>query len=371
MSVVWTHADVADHTATEALIEDVLRDIRPHPVVVEYLRGQRTYLDHPYPRCEAHENRYLFAVLHLPSSITDGNTTFDEIIVVADREQVWTLLRPDASDPDAGPHVDSDEDNPLAAMLERERERAERRAEANGMPVPELTLTGIVRDLLLQAPSLEDPGDFLRAVFDAVVDALEISFAITGETIHDFVDALTEFEALVIQDRTQDLSRELRVTLPRIRQHAITVRREIASLGTIVDQLATITQRIADDEIDLTAPADEDRSELFGRETEIWMHDVSVRSQRLSRVQDDQLERLNLIVDSIHHLDNADQTTSNRFMGAIASIMLLPTFIVGFYGMNFKHMPEINWVSSYVVLIIIITAVTLFQIWFFRRRRWL
>lgn len=370
MSVVWTHADVADLAATEALIEDVLRDVRPHPVVVEYLRGQRTYLDHPYPRCEAHENRYLFVVLHLPTSITDGNTTFDEIIVVADREQVWTVLRPDVPEAEAGP-VDPDEDNPLAEMLGRERERAERRAEANGMPVPELTLPGIVNDLLGRAATLADPGDFLRAVFDAVVDALEVSFAITGETIHDFVDALTEFEALVIQDRTQDLSRELRITLPRIRQHAITVRREIASLGTIVDQLAVITQRIADDEIDLTAPSRDEQSELFGQDTEIWMHDVSVRSQRLSRVQDDQLERLNLIVDSIHHLDNADQTTSNRFMGAIASIMLLPTFIVGFYGMNFKHMPEINWVSSYIALIVIIVGVTLFQIWFFRRRRWL
>ena len=71
------------------------------------------------------------------------------------------------------------------------------------------------------------------------------------------------------------------------------------------------------------------------------------------------------------HLNAADEVTSGRFMGAIASIMLLPTFIVGLYGMNFDNMPELRWPIGYGFAASLIVAITMFQIWYFRRKRWL
>ena len=38
-----------------------------------------------------------------------------------------------------------------------------------------------------------------------------------------------------------------------------------------------------------------------------------------------------------------DQNEVMKRLTAIASILLLPTFIVGLYGQNFAHMPELNW----------------------------
>ena len=32
----------------------------------------------------------------------------------------------------------------------------------------------------------------------------------------------------------------------------------------------------------------------------------------------------------------------------VASVLLLPTFIVGLYGQNFKHIPELDWAQGYV-----------------------
>jgi magnesium transporter len=57
---------------------------------------------------------------------------------------------------------------------------------------------------------------------------------------------------------------------------------------------------------------------------------------------------------------------------AIASILLLPTFIVGLYGQNFQHhFPEIHWQWGYPFSWALIVVTTLFQVWFFRRKRWL
>jgi magnesium transporter len=54
----------------------------------------------------------------------------------------------------------------------------------------------------------------------------------------------------------------------------------------------------------------------------------------------------------------------------IASIVLLPTFIVGVYGQNFVHMPELHWHYGYAYSWGLIVALTLVQLWFFRRKRW-
>jgi len=382
MAFRWAHADAGDVAARRALIEDVIGATDPHEVVIEYLEGRRLLFDHPYPRCEVHGNRYLFAVLYLPQSIADGYSSFDEIVLIADREQAWTVLR-EGEDPDRGEDGESgggesgggEAENPIEEMLALELRRAEERAAAHGQRIPTLDLAGIIADLDVARETIDDTGDFIRLIFDAVIDALEVSFAVTDKTIGHLVRALGEYEDLVLRDQTKELSRALRVTLPRIRQNAVSVRREIVALGPVVDRLAEITGAIADDTIDLVpdegTDGGEGRSELFDADAELWMHDLSIRSERLSRVQDEQLDRLNLIVDSISHLDNADQTTSNRFMGAIASIMLLPTFIVGLYGMNFRHMPETGWAYGYFEVIALIAVVTIGQVWFFRRRKWL
>ncbi len=67
-----------------------------------------------------------------------------------------------------------------------------------------------------------------------------------------------------------------------------------------------------------------------------------------------------------------DQNEVMKKLTVIASLLLLPTFIVGLYGQNFQHhFPEIHWQLGYVfswALIVITTAV---QLWFFRRNRWI
>ncbi len=55
----------------------------------------------------------------------------------------------------------------------------------------------------------------------------------------------------------------------------------------------------------------------------------------------------------------------------IASLLLLPTFIVGVYGQNFDHMPELHWQLGYAFSWAIIALTTIGQLAFFRWKRWI
>jgi magnesium transporter len=56
----------------------------------------------------------------------------------------------------------------------------------------------------------------------------------------------------------------------------------------------------------------------------------------------------------------------------IASVLLLPTFIVGLYGQNFEHhFPELGWQWGYVWSWSLIVVTTIGQLVFYRRRGWI
>lgn len=56
----------------------------------------------------------------------------------------------------------------------------------------------------------------------------------------------------------------------------------------------------------------------------------------------------------------------------VVTVIFAPlTLIVGWYGMNFTHMPELAWRWGYPLVFLVSLAVTLGLIIFFKRRKWL
>jgi magnesium transporter len=47
------------------------------------------------------------------------------------------------------------------------------------------------------------------------------------------------------------------------------------------------------------------------------------------------------------------------------------TFLVGVYGMNFEHMPELKWRYGYFLIWGIMLTVAGGLIYFFKRKKWL
>jgi magnesium transporter len=55
----------------------------------------------------------------------------------------------------------------------------------------------------------------------------------------------------------------------------------------------------------------------------------------------------------------------------IATIFIPLTFIAGIYGMNFTHMPELEWRIGYPLVLGSMTAIAVFMLLLFKRKKWL
>jgi len=73
------------------------------------------------------------------------------------------------------------------------------------------------------------------------------------------------------------------------------------------------------------------------------------------------------------YLSMASQRTNEvmRVLTIFSAFFLPLTFIAGIYGMNFEHMPELNWRLGYpgVVLLMIVIALSIYT--WFKRKGWL
>jgi magnesium transporter len=60
-----------------------------------------------------------------------------------------------------------------------------------------------------------------------------------------------------------------------------------------------------------------------------------------------------------------------KVLTIIATIFMPLTFIAGVYGMNFKHMPELEWPLGYPLILLIMASIGFSMLIYFKRRKWL
>jgi magnesium transporter len=57
---------------------------------------------------------------------------------------------------------------------------------------------------------------------------------------------------------------------------------------------------------------------------------------------------------------------------SVAAVLLMPpTLIAGVYGMNFKHMPELDWIYGYPFALFVMLLTLIVPVIWFRRKGWL
>lgn len=82
-------------------------------------------------------------------------------------------------------------------------------------------------------------------------------------------------------------------------------------------------------------------------------------------------EMLNGLLDLYLSSLNTRMNDIMRVLTIIATIFIPLTFLVGVYGMNFKHMPELGWLFGYPLLWGIMLILAGGMLWLFRRNNWL
>jgi magnesium transporter len=68
---------------------------------------------------------------------------------------------------------------------------------------------------------------------------------------------------------------------------------------------------------------------------------------------------------------NIEQNAIIKIFSVAAVVFLPPTLIASVYGMNFEHMPELDWLLGYPAALVLLIVSAALPLWFFKRRGWL
>lgn len=168
--------------------------------------------------------------------------------------------------------------------------------------------------------------------------------------LEEIEDTISEFEESIDDNR-----------LPKDFYHEIAgVRKRLLLLDNYYEQLIFIGEELSDNSIGLFA---EDRLRYF----KLFTDRVSRLSNTVRKLDDYSIH----VRDAYHARMDYNLNNIMKFFTVITTIFLPLTLIVGWYGMNFSNMPELNWKYGYPLVIIISVAVVLISIFYFKRKKFL
>jgi magnesium transporter len=70
-------------------------------------------------------------------------------------------------------------------------------------------------------------------------------------------------------------------------------------------------------------------------------------------------------------LSSIRQNEVTKKLAGWAAILAVPTAIAGIYGMNFRYMPELEWIFGYPLVIAVIAGACGYLYYRFRKSGWL
>ena len=82
-------------------------------------------------------------------------------------------------------------------------------------------------------------------------------------------------------------------------------------------------------------------------------------------------DKINFLMNTTVGFININQNKIVRLFSVAAVALLPPTLVASVYGMNFKHMPELEWTSGYPLALLLMALSVVVPLWIFWRKGWL
>src|SRR6185437_11310381 len=263
--------------------------------------------EEPRPRL-ASQGSYVFGVLAFPAVRAEGEVVFQEVDLIANLDVLITVRKTPAGQ--------------TACEFDDARNAALR----NG----------------------STPGLCLHVVVDEIAERFLTMVDGFDDSIDELEDHVTDWPA------------------PLLRERISSIRHDILHVRRVLAPTRDAARAVLDDRVEL----DGDVS-LFPRDIELHFADAYDKLLRATDGLDLSRDLLAGVRD-FHQAEIAnDQNEVMKRLTVVASVLLLPTFIVGLYGQNLKGSPEFRWANGYLFSWCVIIVTTIAQLAYFRRKQWI
>jgi magnesium transporter len=182
----------------------------------------------------------------------------------------------------------------------------------------------------------------LYSLIDAVVDSYFSILENMGEEIE------TTEDMLILNPESQTLR-----AIHTLKRELVILRKAVWPLRELISKL------------------ERNESSLIQVQTKIYLRDVYDHTIQIIDTVETYRDMVSGMIDIYLSSISNRMNAVMKVLTIIATIFMPLTFLVGVYGMNFKHMPELDMVWGYPALWIVMVLISLLMLLFFKRKKWL
>ncbi|WFU19506.1 magnesium and cobalt transport protein CorA [Bradyrhizobium sp. CB3481] len=183
----------------------------------------------------------------------------------------------------------------------------------------------------------------LYAILDFIVD----NYSPVLDAIHEEVEEIEDYVLAHAITRTQV-------------ERLYMLRRDLLRLRNAIGPLVEVCRRLEHDNLPMVRST---MRPLF--------RDVTDHVRTIQERTDSMREVLAFAFEASLLVGQAQETAVSKKLASWLAIIAVPTALAGIYGMNFKHIPELDWEYGYFMVLGLMLAACSALYWRFRRAGWL
>jgi len=188
-------------------------------------------------------------------------------------------------------------------------------------------------------------------------------YRLVDDIAEHYLDLVDELDAEIdeLEDNVETAPAAMtRVRLSELRHDLLHIRHTLAPTRDAI-------RRVVDNVVEVT-----EGEEVFPHDVEVAFNSAYDKLLRAFDGLELSRDLIASVRDYLQSKVSNDQNEVTKKLTALASMLLVPTFIVGLYGQNFRHhFPELDWQWGYAWSWALIVVTTIAQLVFFKRRKWI
>ena len=190
--------------------------------------------------------------------------------------------------------------------------------------------------------------ELLDAVIDRCADILERAGAEVDQVSHDIFEPESE--------RHGQAKRYSQILIAIGRKGDLTskVRESLVSIGRVVTFLSAVMEGVK-------------WSKDMREQLKTMQRDVSSLTDHASYLS----SKITFVLDAMLGVVNLEQNNIIKLFSVMAVVLMPPTLIASIYGMNFKMMPELEWVHGYPMALVMMLMAAVLPYVLFKWKKWL